>query len=74
MDLSALGIQTNFGILDWCIVVGYLLGIVAIGVYIKRYITNVTDFIVAGRGLRTFLGIATMIGTDRNIDKEHLYP
>jgi SSS family solute:Na+ symporter len=64
MDLNALGIETNFSILDWCIVVGYLLGIVAIGVYIKRYISNVTDFIVAGRGLRTFLGIATMIGTE----------
>jgi SSS family solute:Na+ symporter len=64
MDLSALGIETNFSILDWCIVIGYLLGIVAIGVYIKRYITNVTDFIVAGRGLRTFLGIATMVGTE----------
>lgn len=64
MDLSSLDIQTNFGALDWCIVVGYLVAVVTIGVYIKRYITNVTDFIVAGRGLRTFLGIATMIGTE----------
>ncbi|UCG59575.1 MAG: sodium:solute symporter family protein [Phycisphaerales bacterium] len=64
MDLSAIGIQTNFGPLDWCIVVGYLLVIVAVGVYIKRYISSVTDFIVAGRGLRTFLAIATMIGTE----------
>jgi SSS family solute:Na+ symporter len=64
MDLSTIGIKTNFGALDWCIVIGYLLAIVGIGVYIKRYISNVTDFIVAGRGLKTFLAVATMIGTE----------
>ncbi len=64
MDLSSLGIQTNFSPLDWCIVVGYLVVIVAVGVYVKRYITNVTDFIVAGRGLKTFLAVATMTGTE----------
>jgi len=62
MDLSAIG--TNFSRLDWCIVIGYLLVIVAVGVYIRRYISNVTDFIVAGRGLKTFLAVATMIGTE----------
>jgi hypothetical protein len=50
MDLSAVGIQTNFSALDWCIVIGYLFIIVGIGVYIKRYVHGVTDFIVAGRG------------------------
>jgi SSS family solute:Na+ symporter len=64
MDWNAVGIETNFSSLDWCIVVGYLIIIVAVGVYIKRYISNVTDFIVAGRGLKTFLAIATMIGTE----------
>lgn len=64
MDLDAIGIESNFSNVDWCIVVGYLLVIVAIGVYVKRYISNVTDFIVAGRGLKTYLGIATMIGTE----------
>lgn len=64
MDLNAIGINTNFTAVDWCIVVAYLLIVVGIGVYIKRYISNVTDFIVAGRGLKTFLAIATMIGTE----------
>lgn len=64
MDLSAIGIGTNFGPLDWCIVIGYLIAVVAFGVYMRRYITNVTDFMVAGRGLKTFLAIATMIGTE----------
>jgi SSS family solute:Na+ symporter len=64
MDLNAIGISTNFGPIDWCIVIGYLIAVVAFGVYIRRYITNVTDFMVAGRGLKTFLAIATMIGTE----------
>ncbi len=64
MELSAIGIESSFSLVDWCIVVGYLIIIVAFGVYIKRYISNVTDFIVAGRGLKTFLAIATMIGTE----------
>ncbi|MHC4594411.1 MAG: sodium:solute symporter family protein [Planctomycetota bacterium] len=64
MDLSTIGIDANFSLVDWCIVAGYLIIIVAIGVYIKRYISDVTDFIVAGRGLKTFLGTATMVGTE----------
>lgn len=64
MDLNSLGIETNFSAADWCIVVCYLLAVVAIGTYVRRYVSNVTDFIVAGRGLRTFLAVATMIGTE----------
>ncbi len=64
MDFEAIGIQTNFSIVDWVIVIVYLLVIVGIGVYIKRYITTATDFMVAGRSLKTFLAVATMIGTE----------
>jgi len=64
MDLNALGIETHFSTLDWCIVIGYLLAVVAVGIYVKRYVSNVTDFMVAGRGLKTFLAVATMIGTE----------
>ena len=64
MDLTSIGIHTNFGLLDWCIVVGYIAAVVFVGVYIRRYISSVADFMVADRGLRTFLGIATMIGTE----------
>jgi hypothetical protein len=52
MDLSAAGIETNFTALDWCIVVGYVMAVRVVGVYIRRYISSVTDFIVAGRGTR----------------------
>ena len=48
MDLSELGIHTNFTVIDWCIVVVYLAAVVSIGVYIRKYIANATDFMVAG--------------------------
>ena len=64
MNLESIGLDTNFSILDWCIVIVYLLAIVGIGVYIRRYVTNVEDFIVAGRSLKPCLAIATMIGTE----------
>jgi len=64
MDLEALGLKTNFTVFDWVIVILYLLGIVSVGVYIRRYVKNATSFIVAGRSLKTCLAIATMIGTE----------
>lgn len=67
IDFGELGFPTNFGILDWCIVIGYLIAIVSTGVYIRKYIANATDFMVAGRGLKTFLAIATMIGTEMGL-------
>ena len=61
---ASAGIQTNFGRLDWAIVVVYVLGSVAIGVYANRYIGRLSDFLVAGRAVRVYLGIATMTGTE----------
>lgn len=63
-DFAKLGFSTSFTVLDWCIVVGYLVAVVSIGVYIRKYVASATDFMVAGRGLKTFLAIATMIGTE----------
>ena len=64
MDLQSLHIETNFTTLDWVIVTTYVLAIVGVGVYIRRYVKNVAQFIVAGRSLKTPLAIATMIGTE----------
>ncbi|MDI9432405.1 MAG: sodium:solute symporter family protein [Planctomycetota bacterium] len=63
-DFARLGFSTSFTVLDWCIVIGYLIAVVGIGVYIRKYVASATDFMVAGRGLKTFLAIATMIGTE----------
>ncbi len=56
--------QSNFGPFDWVIVVVYLAGTVAIGLYVNRFIANMDDYVVAGRSLKTFVSIATMTGTE----------
>lgn len=57
-------IATNFTSIDWLIVAVYLTGTMVIGLYVNRYIGGMTDYVVAGRSLRSSLGIATMIGTE----------
>ncbi len=57
-------ILTNFTTLDWCITVGYLLIIIATTIYVKRFVSTITDFLVAGRAVKPFLGTATMIGSE----------
>lgn len=65
MDLSALeSLGSNFTWLDWVIVVVYLGITVAIGFYVNRYIANMDDYVVAGRSLRSFVSIATMVGSE----------
>jgi len=55
---------SQFATLDWAIVILYLLGSAAIGIWSRRYVKNMSDFVVAGRSLKSHLGIATMIGTE----------
>lgn len=56
--------QTNFTAIDWVIVILYPLISVGIGLYVRKLIVNMSDFVVAGRGLGLCLGIATMTGTE----------
>ncbi len=56
--------DSNFSVFDWMIVAIYLVLTVVIGIYVNRYIRGMSDFLVAGRSLRTKLGIATMIGSE----------
>jgi len=59
--------QTNFTALDWGIVVLYLVLSVGIGVLANKYVGSLSDYIVAGRGMRTALGIATLTGTEMGL-------
>ena len=59
MDLG-----TNFTNWDWVIVVLYLSATVGIGIYANRYIKDMADYIVAGRSLKSFLSVATMLGSE----------
>jgi len=55
---------TNFTHADWAIVIVYLGATVAKGVWVNRYVGDLSDFIIAGRGLRIYLAVATMTGTE----------
>ena len=55
---------TNFTTLDWVIVILYPLLSVGIGLYVRRLIVSMKEFVVAGQGLGVCLGIATMTGTE----------
>jgi SSS family solute:Na+ symporter len=55
---------TNFTALDWLVVGVYLVGCVVAGLYVKRYVVGMDDYVVAGRSLNSFLSIATMLGSE----------
>ena len=56
--------KTNFTHWDWAIAIGYLLISLLVGLWVKRYAVDMTNYITAGRGVGTWLGIATMTGTE----------
>lgn len=62
--MDVIDLQSNFSGLDWLIVAAYLAGTLAIGFMARSRIKSVADYMVAGRRLNTFLGIATMTGTE----------
>ncbi|MCG8600670.1 MAG: sodium:solute symporter family protein [Verrucomicrobiales bacterium] len=55
---------SNFSTLDWWIVGIYIAATVAVGLYANRYIRNMSDYVVAGRSLKSWLGVATMLGSE----------
>lgn len=54
----------NFSILDWIILVVYLALTVGVGFWVKRYVENLSGYMVAGRRVRLSLGIATFAATE----------
>ena len=54
----------NFSTIDWIIVGTYLALSVAIGLIGKRFIGNVSHYLVAGRELGLYAGIATLAATE----------
>ena len=55
---------THFSGLDWVIVVVYVLATLITGLYGRRFVGGIADFLVAGRELGTFLGVATLAATE----------
>lgn len=54
----------NFSWIDWTIVVIYLAGTVAAGIWVRRYVEDLGGYLVAGRRVRLALGVATLVATE----------
>lgn len=54
----------NFSLIDWIILITYLSVTVYVGIWVKRYVQDLKGYIVAGRKIKTSLGIATFTATE----------
>ena len=54
----------TFNVFDWLILTVYLLLTIAIGIWVKRYVEDVSSYLVAGRRVKVFLGVATFAATE----------
>jgi len=59
--------MTNFSLLDGSIVALYLLVTMVAGVMVRKYVGKVEDFLVAGREMNLYLGIASLAATEFGI-------
>src|SRR5262245_2941821 len=50
--------------IDWLIIVVYLTGCMAAGIWMRRYVRGVEEFAVAGRAMDLNLGIASLAATE----------
>ena len=57
-------LKTNFTAFDWALVIIYPMISLGIGLFVRKFIKNMGDFVCAGRGLGVALGIATLTGTE----------
>ena len=65
--LDSLTIQTHFSILDWGIVVGFPVISTWRGLDPRKYIKSMDDYVVAGRAVKTHLGVATIIAAEMGL-------
>ncbi|MGI9550441.1 MAG: sodium:solute symporter family protein [Aurantibacter sp.] len=60
--------MSNFDLLvDGPIVLVYLAATITAGLWVRRYVKNVSDFVVAGRSVDLYLGIASLAATEFGI-------
>ena len=63
-QLAHLQIVTHFGMGDWAIVIVFLVASTVAGMWAMKYIKDMDDYVVAGRSVRTYLGVASMIAAE----------
>lgn len=54
----------TFSTIDWVVLIIYLVLTVAAGLYARRYVENLSGYMVAGRRVRLSLGVATFAATE----------
>ncbi|MCC6795274.1 MAG: sodium:solute symporter family protein [Candidatus Hydrogenedentes bacterium] len=59
--------MTNFGLIDGSIIGVYLLVTMVAGVAVRKYVGSVDTFLVAGREVKLYLGIASLAATEFGI-------
>ena len=59
--------MTHFSWLDGSIVGLYLLATMIAGVMVRKYVARVEHFLVAGREMNVYLGIASLAATEFGI-------
>ncbi len=57
----------NFSILDWIILAAYIAVIFYFGVRGKKYVSDSTDFLVAGRSMGLYVGVISLVATEIGI-------
>ena len=57
----------GFSLVDWSIILAYLGATMAAGLAVRRYVGRVEDFILAGRGMDVYLGVASLAATEFGI-------
>lgn len=63
-SLESFVVTTHFGMVDWIIVTVFLVVSTIAGMWAMRYIRDMDDYVVAGRSVRTYLGVASMIAAE----------
>ncbi|MFA6471032.1 MAG: sodium:solute symporter family protein [Candidatus Latescibacterota bacterium] len=54
----------NFSWIDWLIIVVYLGATISVGLYAKKFVSDLSGYLVAGRRIRVGLGTSTLIATE----------
>lgn len=65
--LEGLVVRTNFAATDWAIVVVFLAVSTILGLWARRYMHNMEDYAVAGRSVKAYLGIASIIASEMGL-------
>jgi SSS family solute:Na+ symporter len=60
-------VTNTFSFIDWAVIIGFLFISLLIGLVARKHISSVDDFLLVGRKLRAFRGIATLASTEMGL-------